>query len=195
MSSKFKLFSRRYNFKIKLIIIIFLLNIIPAISMAYEEPFYRLIEQNDIYEIRYYDERIVVQTKNTNENSGFRRLFNYISGQNNGSQKIAMTAPVTQSNDIMQFYLPSNFDITNTPIPLDQNVELSTVEEGYYAVIRYSGRSSNSSFLSHSNILQNELLTKGVNILSKPIKATYNGPFTPGFMRRNEAMFLVEWKS
>ncbi|NDD49425.1 MAG: heme-binding protein, partial [Alphaproteobacteria bacterium] len=78
---------------------------------------------------------------------------------------------------------------------LDQNVELSTVDEGYYAVIRYSGRSSNSNFLSHSNILQNELLTNGINILSKPIKATYNGPFTPGFMRRNEAMFLVEWKS
>jgi len=173
------------------VVVLFLLS--GSVTMAIEEPSYKLVEQNDKYEIRFYEERIVVQTKNTNENSGFRRLFNYISGQNNGSQKIAMTAPVTQSNDVMQFYLPSKFDTTNTPIPLDQNVELSTVEEGYYAVIRYSGRSSNSNFLLHSNILQNELLTNGINIVSKPIKATYNGPFTPGFMRRNEAMYKVTY--
>ena len=179
-----------------IIIALILVFILPlGFAMAIEEPSYKLVEQNDRYEIRYYEERIVVQTKNANENSGFRRLFNYISGQNNGSQKIARTAHVTQSNDIMQFYLPSNFDTTNTPIPLDKNVELSKVDEGYYAVIRYSGRSSNSNFLSHSNTLQNELLTNDINILSKPIKATYNGPFTPGFMRRNEAMFLVEWKN
>ena len=177
-----------------IIIALILVIILPlGFAMAIEEPSYKLVEQNDKYEIRFYEERIVVQTKNTNENSGFRRLFNYISGQNNGSQKIAMTAPVTQSNDVMQFYLPSKFDITNTPIPLDQNVELSTVDEGYYAVIRYSGRSSNSNFLLHSNILQNELLTNGINIVSKPIKATYNGPFMPGFMRRNEAMYKVSY--
>ena len=62
--------------------------------------------------VRFYEERLVVQTKYGEQNGGFRKLFNYISGSNKDSEKIAMTIPVTQLIDsgdgmVMQFYLPS----------------------------------------------------------------------------------------
>ena len=94
--------------------------------MAYEEPSFAVVQTNESYEIRYYNERIVVQTNNTSQNSGFRKLFNYISGKNSNSEKIAMTVPVTQTNNLMQFYLPIKFDHENTPIPTDIDVNIST---------------------------------------------------------------------
>ena len=163
--------------------------------MAYEEPSFALIQANESYEIRYYNERIVVQTNNTSQNSGFRKLFNYISGKNSNSEKIAMTVPVTQTNNLMQFYLPIKFDHENTPIPTDDDVNISTVPAGHYAVIKYGGRSSDSSFQKHAEFLRSVLSDDGIKILSEPIKATYNGPFTPSFLRRNEAIFQVRWSN
>ncbi len=163
--------------------------------MAYEEPPFTVVQTNEFYEIRYYNERIVVQTDNTNQNSGFKKLFNYISGKNRNSEKIAMTVPVTQTDNLMQFYLPIKFDKENTPIPTDDDVKISTLLEGHYAVIKYKGRSSDSNFLKHAEFLQVALSDNGIEILSEPIKATYNGPFTPSFFRRNEALFLIKWPS
>ena len=93
--------------------------------MAYEEATYSIVYQNDVYEIRNYSDRLAIQVNYTNQDGGFRRLFNYISGSNidstkinmttpvTQSTKISMTTPVTQSNEngvkVMQFYLPSNF--------------------------------------------------------------------------------------
>ena len=64
--------------------------------MAVEEANYEIIKTNEIYEIRKYSDLIVVETITSNENSGFRKLFNYISGANEKNQEIKMTAPVTQ---------------------------------------------------------------------------------------------------
>ena len=152
--------------------------------MAYEEPSFAVVQANESYEIRYYNERIVVQTNNTSQNSGFRKLFNYISGKNSNSEKIAMTVPVTQTNNSMQFYLPIKFDKENTPIPIDDDVNISTVPGGHYAVIKYGGRSSDSNFLKYTEFLRSALSDDGIKILSQPIKATYNGPFTPSFLRQ-----------
>tara|TARA_Y100000590_G_scaffold348397_2_gene399404 strand:+ start:14024 stop:14587 length:564 start_codon:yes stop_codon:yes gene_type:complete len=168
-----------------------------SIVMAYEEPNYEVVHTSESYEIRHYKERVVVQTKSGNQNNGFRSLFNYISGSNEGSQKISMTTPVTQFNkdgeEIMQFFLPSEFEKFNAPMPTDKNVEILTINEGYFAVMIYSGRSSNGNFNRHSSILKDLLLQDQIEIISSPIKATYNSPFTPFFLRRNEAMFIVDW--
>jgi hypothetical protein len=66
------------------------------------------------------------------------------------------------------------------------------IEGGYYAALKYSGRASDKNFLKHKKILENELQKKNVSIISPPIRATYDSPFTLPMNRRNEAMFKVE---
>ena len=91
--------------------------------MAYEEAGYKVVHKGENFEIRYYEERIVIQTRYDSGNSGFRKLFNYISGQNQGEKKIEMTTPVTEVQDdkqmVMQFYLPARFNASSAPLPAD----------------------------------------------------------------------------
>ena len=167
-------------------------------AMAYEESPFNIVHQTDVYEIRHYVDRLAVQATYTNQNSSFRNLFNYISGANIDSKKIKMTTPVTQyeenSEMIMQFYLPSKFTKKTAPVPTDPRVELITIEEGHYAVIKYSGRLTDKNFNKHKKILKENLIEDKIEIIGPAIKATYNGPFTLPILRRNEAMFHVDWK-
>ena len=43
--------------------------------MAYDEAPYQIMQENDNFEIRFYDERIVIQTSFQGSNSGFQKLF------------------------------------------------------------------------------------------------------------------------
>ena len=182
--------------KILSISILFL--IIISNAMAVEEANYEIIKTNEIYEIRHYSDRLVVQVMNKNDNNGFRKLFNYISGQNKNSEKIAMTVPVTQTKKddqmFMQFYLPSKFNRETTPIPNNPDLEITTIPEGYFAVIKFSGRSSDKNFDKHNKILKQKLLEDNISIKGFPIRATYNSPFTLPPLRRNESMFSIDWK-
>ena len=166
--------------------------------MANEEAKYDVIKSTTSYEIRKYSDRLAVEVISENGNSGFRKLFNYISGNNEKKQEIKMTTPVTvtekSGNMTMQFYLPSKFNKENVPNPISPEVEVINIIGGYYAVIRYSGRASDDNFIKHKNILKDELSKDNIKIISPPIKATYNSPFTLPMMRRNEAMFKVEYK-
>ncbi len=164
--------------------------------MANEEAKYEIIDKNEVYEIRKYSDRLVVETSRAGIDSNFRKLFNYISGRNETQEKIAMTTPVTQvekkGNMTMQFYLPSKFNSENVPNPLREDVKIINIEGGYYAVLRYSGRASDNNFLKHKQILEKELKKNNISIISLPIRATYDSPFTLPMNRRNEAMFKVE---
>ena len=167
-------------------------------AMAYEESPFNIIHQTDVYEIRYYEDRLAVQATYSNQNSSFRNLFNYISGANKNSEKIKMTTPVTQteksSEMVMQFYLPSKYTKETAPSPTDPRVELITIEKGHYAVIKYSGRLTDKNFNKHQKILKESLIEDKIKIIGPVIKATYNGPFTLPVLRRNEAMFHVDWE-
>ena len=184
--------------KIFISFVVYLLSLsLYSISMASEEAQYDVVHKNEIYEVRYYSDRLVVQVMNKNDNNSFRKLFNYISGANRSSKKISMTIPVTQTKDnnatYMQFYLPSKFTKETIPSPTNPEVKISTIKEGFFAVIRYSGRASESNFDKHSKILENKLKKDNISINGLPIKATYNSPFTLPMFRRNEAMFNVNW--
>ena len=156
--------------------------------MAYEEANYEVVKKKEIYEIRKYSDRLAIETEISNQGSSFRKLFNYISGNNEDNEEIKMTTPVTQvekkGNMTMQFYLPSRFNKENTPSPSNPDVKILNIKGGYYAAIIYSGRTSD----------KNELKKDDMSILSPPIKATYNGPFTLPMNRRNEVMFEINVK-
>ena len=166
-------------------------------AMANEEAKYEVIQKNEIYEVRKYSDRLAVETFESNQNSGFRKLFNYISGNNKLNTKISMTTPVTRTkkngNMTMQFYLPSKFNKKNAPNPSNKDVQVINVEGGHYAAIVYSGRTTDKNFIKHKDILEKELIKNNILILSQPIRATYNGPFTLPNLRRNEAMFKVDF--
>ena len=91
----------------------------------------------------------------------------------------------------LQFYLPSKFNKKNIPSPSNPDVKILNIKGGYYAAIIYSGRTSDKNFIKHKSILENELKKDDISILSPPIKATYNSPFTLPMRRRNEAMFKI----
>jgi hypothetical protein len=190
---------KNFNYSLNNVLFSLALLTLPMSFMAYEEPNYETIFQSEKFEIRFYDERLVIQTGYGDQNGGFRKLFNYISGSNKNSEKIAMTIPVTQSDSgegmVMQFYLPSRFDKNNAPLPDDDSLEMSSIQAGYYGVISFSGRSKEKNFNKHAEILKKELEKNNVQIIGPSIKATYNGPFTIPRFRRNESMFLVNWDS
>ena len=180
-----------------LILIFCTLFILPySMVMANEEAKYEVIQKNEIYEIRKYSDRLAVETSKEGIDSNFRKLFNYISGRNDDQEKIAMTTPVTQveknGNITMQFYLPSKFNLENVPNPSRKDVRIINIEGGYYAVLKYSGRASDGNFIKHKEILEKELKNNNISIVSPPIRATYDSPFTLPMNRRNEAMFKVE---
>ena len=112
------------------------------------------------------------------------------------SVSIEMTVPVvTSSEPYMQFFLPSSFTPETAPVPTDPGIKIVNVEGGYYAVFEYSGRSTNANFDKQQRILVNSLERDGVTQKSTPIMATYNGPLTLPFMRRNEVMVMIDWRS
>ena len=65
------------------------------------------------------------------------------------------------------------------------------IEKGYFAVMKYSGRLTDKNFNKHKKLLKTKLNEDKIEIISKVIKATYNGPFTLPLFRRNEVMFRI----
>ena len=76
---------------LKYCLIILLFNIFSIKQiMSYEEPKYKTIKSTEVYEIREYGDRLAVEIEYSNEDSGFRYLFNYISGENKSSEKVTL---------------------------------------------------------------------------------------------------------
>ena len=196
------------NGKSPIIIALFII-IYTNISMALEEPKYQILTSNNNYEIRKYNDRLAVEVTYSNQDSGFRYLFNYISGENTTSEKVSMTVPVTQSVKIdmtapvtqskkdgklvMQFYLPSKFTINTAPKPTNGRVSLVELEGGIYAVIKYSGRVTDNNFQRHYEELKEYLTKDNINFIEPAIRATFNGPFTLPILRRNEVMIKINY--
>ena len=195
--------------KINLVLLVPIVYLWANISIAYEETSYRIVAANQNYEIREYNDRLAVQTSQENgQNKAFRELFKYISGSNTSSTKIEMTIPVTQSikidmttpvtqkfqdgKIIMRFFLPRKFQPETAPQPLNGDLSIVVVKGGKYAVMKYSGRSTVKNFEKHSNLLLEALSINKITTLDDPIKATFNGPLTPFFVRRNEVMIRIK---
>lgn len=185
-----------------------------------EQATYKVLGEHGQFEIRAYDERVVVETdvNASFDEAGkiaFDRLFGYISGENVAQAKIAMTAPVManerdrpegkkiamtspvigEKRDMdwrYIFVLPESYTLETAPIPSDPLVKLSVMPSKKVAVIRYSGSRGEKSIHQKSDELVYWIQSNGLEIESKPRSAGYDPPWTLPFLRRNEVMIDVK---
>jgi len=184
--------------------------------MAYEEAKYTVIMKEESFELRQYEPNIVAETIVEGDfdsvgNEGFRRLFKYISGENQkkqsiamtapvsqdaGPEKIAMTAPVSQEQKGGQwriaFVMPSEYTLDTLPQPLDPKVLLKEIPPRRMAAITYSGTWSKRRYEEKKALLELFIKKQGLKRIGEPVFARYNPPFMPWFMRRNEVLIPVQ---
>ena len=187
-----------------------------CISVGIEQAKYKVIEKEGKFEIRRYSTQIVAETIVDADfddagNIAFRRLFNYISGNNRkkesismtapvnqkaSSEKIAMTAPVNQYKSegryIVSFVMPSKYTMESMPEPLDANVVLRETQPSTLAAFRYSGTWSKKKYEAQKKRLEEFIRNKGLRITGEAIFARYDPPFQIPFLRRNEVLIPVE---
>lgn len=211
---------KKRNMSVALVLSIAALTLTGGNAMAIEEPGYEVLASTDDYEVRRYDSYIIAETDvegtyKTAGNKAFRILAGYIFGDNQASEKMAMTAPVgsrpaddsvkmnmtapvtsTPGNEdtgsyTYSFVMEKKYSLDTLPVPNDPRVRLRVVPERTVAVHRYSGTWSEDNYLKHERLLLDALAGDGVSTRGAPISARYNAPFTPWFMRRNEVMIEV----
>jgi len=185
-------------------------------GMALEGAKYTVIMKEERFELRQYEPHIVAETMVEGDydkagNEGFRRLFKYISGENQkkqsiamtapvaqeaGSEKIAMTAPVSQEQTgghwRIAFVMPSEHTMDTLPQPVDPKVSLRQVPARRMAAITYSGSWSKARYEEHKALLEAFIQKKKLQPLGEPVLARYNSPFTLWFLRRNEVLVPVQ---
>ncbi|MEO7385362.1 MAG: heme-binding protein [Gammaproteobacteria bacterium] len=198
----------------------FLLGITLALggcAMSYQEPPYAVLHRSGGVEYRQYEPYLIAETVvagsedfDSAGTEGFRRLFKYITGANTGqakiamtvpvsqaapSEKIAMTVPVQQVNSAsgwrIAFMLPKQYTPDNAPAPTDSRVRVVAIPGKLTAVLRYSGRWTESNFLTKRDELVRILAAAGIKQLTEPRLARYNAPFSLPFLRRNEVLIDV----
>lgn len=184
--------------------------------MATEQAKYKVVNNDDSFQVRLYEPHIVAETivDSQFEDAGsktFKRLFKYISGNNRsqqniemtspvtqeaGSEKIEMTSPVGQRDDngrwAVSFTMPASYSYDTLPEPKDPKIVLRRVSQQFIASIEYSGFWSKKSYLSNKDKLQDWINENSYNITGKAVWARYNAPFTPWFLRRNEILIPIK---
>jgi hypothetical protein len=179
---------------------------------GYESAEYKVIESNGEFEIREYPDLMLVTTKTKIDAQGrdgsFMKLFRYISGANEAEQKISMTTPVFMENDQadsevqMGFVMPKEVAVEGVPSPTGPDVDVRKRAGGRFAVIRFPGKLDKKLAKESEAKLRAWMETKGLtaavneddesNQTSGVEAASYDPPFTPAALRRNEVLIRLK---
>jgi hypothetical protein len=185
----------------------------PIVSNV-EQPKYDVISIDHKIEIRDYSPMIVAEADVYGERDkaigeGFRIIAEYIFGNNQSSRKVSMTAPVTQRMNEkiamtapvtqqrtehswqVRFIMPASYTLETLPKPNNPAITLSRVEGKRFAVIRFSGLTSEDRLKRQTDELMEFIKNKNLSVTSAPTYAFYNPPWTLPVLRRNEIMIEV----
>jgi len=146
--------------------ILFLALTFTGAVMAIEEPKYSVLEKAPPFELRSYAPMILAEVQVEGDldeasGQGFRLIAAYIFGQNQVSEKIAMTTPVAVEEQpaksakiamttpvnieskagqwVVSFVMPSEYTMETLPKPLNPKVQLRQIPAVKRAVISFSG--------------------------------------------------------
>lgn len=202
-------------------VIVILIGIILLAALAgnimsnVEQPEYKVITSKQNIEIRDYSPMILAEVETSGERKeaikdGFKILADYIFGNNisnknvkmaapvanEPSEKMAMTAPVTQEKHFdkwkVRFVMPKKYNLETIPKPISKEIHLTAVPAKRFAVIRFSGLPDDQNIKQHANELKAYIFSEKLKPIGEAIFAFYNPPWTLPFLRRNEIMIEIE---
>jgi len=186
--------------------------------MSIESPRYKVVERDNKFESRDYEQYIVAEVDveasyNGALNTGFGILAGYIFGGNSARTSIAMTAPVTEKNTqksekiqmtkpvsayrkqgqvyTISFSMPSKYTLDTLPRPNDANIRLREVPASRMAALRFSGSSNERLVTKKTSELMEWLKQKNLNPKSPVASCQYNPPWIPGPFRTNEVIVTI----
>lgn len=183
-----------------------------------EQPSYTAVTIDGDFEVRDYPSLVVAEvtragTREKGLSDGFGPLARYIFAREREGERIAMTAPVQQravapdekiamtapviqspAGDgiwVVQFIMPSAFELTDLPEPANDSIRLREVPASRVAAVRFSGRTDDELIAEQESRLRTWMAGRSLTPTGPPVFAYYNDPFTPGFLRRNEIMLPI----
>ncbi len=193
-----------------------------ALADSEEPAYTVVTELADGIEVRDYAPMILaeVDTPNSRQrgsDGAFSILADYIFGGNRAREQIGMTSPVEQAErassgergeqigmtspvdvvpgptgSVTRFVMPARYTMDTLPVPLDPRIRIREMPAQRVAAIRFSGRASGESYSEHYRTLMAALSTNQMRPVGGAWTAQYNPPWTPGFMRRNEVLVVVD---
>ena len=190
--------------------------LVSCATVGIEKVQYDVVGKGGSIEIREYKPYLVAETRVDSDfkeagNVAFRRLFSYISGDNQAKEsiamtapveqqaapeKIAMTAPVTQQASggkfAVSFVMPAKYTLETIPQPTDPAVTIKEVPGYKAAVIRYSGTWSEKRYEAKKQALEDYMAQNNLIAADEPIWARYDPPFQIWFLRRNEVIIPIK---
>jgi hypothetical protein len=165
---------------------------------ATETPDYKVVRADGKIEIRDYPPLVIATTTMAADgmNGGFGELFRFITGGNEGDEKIAMTSPVlidtAPERRTMSFIMPRKAAEKGVPKPSGDKVTLGKVDPARFAVLRFGGGRTAENESEAITRLTTWLASHQIAPKGDPMFAYYDPPWTPTFMRRNEVMIRVD---
>lgn len=160
---------------------------------------YTVLKSDNAFEVRHYERMVMVTTGMESldqDSSPFRKLFGYITGDNEVAQDIPMTAPVFMDQEdgkteAMSFVLPVAMTMEDAPVPSDPDVHLEEIKDYTVAVITFNGFLDQENINHHKDLLMAWIKGNGFQIAGDVKTAGYNPPFTIPALRRNEILIPV----
>lgn len=169
---------------------------------AYESAAYTVLDSDGQFETREYPDLMLVSTdlpiQSKGDDGRFMRLFRYIDGANDQSQKVAMTTPVfmdaenSNSKRQMAFVIPKAVSEKQIPEPTNEKLQIRERVGGQFAVIRFAGRLNKDSVTKAEKKLTQWIEKKNLTPEGEFECAGYDPPWTPGPFRRNEVLIRVK---
>lgn len=196
-----------------LLILMLVNGLLGTAAMAIEEPAYEVLDTYPEFELRRYGPTLVAETWVSGDFEGagreaFQRLAGFIFGDNADGERIEMTAPVTQrplgqpegpearpaeprGDYLFSFVMPGRFSAETLPTPKDPGIRIREEPTRTLAARRYSGRWTWENYRDNEAALLDAVRAEGLIPVGRTLYARYNAPFTPWFLRRNEALVGV----
>ena len=194
------------------VVLVFGAAMIGPIMSNVEVPAYKILKKEQNIEIRRYPSLIIAEVKTAGSrqasiSDGFRILADFIFGNNEGEKQLSMNGPITQQEGIKiamtapvqqektdaewatSFIMPSKFSIDTIPNPINYRIKIIQIPSKRYAVITFSGRSTEENLTKHTNELEKYMNGSSYSKVGNAKYAFYNPPWTLPFLRRNEVQF------